>query len=193
MLTRSPTRCTPPSTTAATPSSCAISPRLLSAFLYRMLDVREVTLRSAIFARCVMMASVIPSEKYSFSGSALILMNGSTATVALSTRGPPLDSPYTKYQLVVTTPQSASASTPPESAFRQLKRRRAPATSCGLASVPSAAAGTSVGSCRLVGEMPSWTNAVARTIGRPSRSRTMAKAGNHCGRLNPDVSASTTS
>ena len=41
--------------------------------------LREATLSSRILERRVMISSVIPSLKYSFSGSALMLWNGRTA------------------------------------------------------------------------------------------------------------------
>src|SRR5439155_24454032 len=43
-------------------------------------DVREITLRARSFDRCAITCSVMPSAKYSFSGSALRFRNGKTAT-----------------------------------------------------------------------------------------------------------------
>lgn len=45
-----------------------------------MTEVREIALSARIFDRCAMTSSVMPSAKYSFSGSALKFWNGSTAT-----------------------------------------------------------------------------------------------------------------
>ena len=67
----------------ATWRSFAIWPRLLVVFLYRIMEVREVTSRPAILESWLMTSSVIPSLKYSFSGSALRLVKGNTATVLL--------------------------------------------------------------------------------------------------------------
>ena len=52
----------------------------LVVFLYCIEDVREITLSALIFESWAMMSSVIPSLKYSFSGSVLMFSNGSTAT-----------------------------------------------------------------------------------------------------------------
>ena len=54
-----------------------MSRRLLPLFLYCMVDCREMTFKSAIFESCVMMSSVMPSEKYSLSLSSLQLEKGS--------------------------------------------------------------------------------------------------------------------
>ena len=63
-----------------TPSAAPISRRLCSCFLNAMADVRDVTRRVRILARCAITSSVMPSAKNSFSGSALMFTNGSTAT-----------------------------------------------------------------------------------------------------------------
>ena len=78
--TRCPARRTLPSSTAPTPSSSAIAVIFLVVFLYCMEDVREITLSALTFESWAMMSSVIPSLKYSFSGSVLMFSNGSTAT-----------------------------------------------------------------------------------------------------------------
>ena len=65
---------------APTPSSCAIAVIFLVVFLYCMEDVREITLSALILESWAMMSSVIPSLKYSFSGSVLMFSNGRTAT-----------------------------------------------------------------------------------------------------------------
>ena len=78
--TRSPTRRTLPSRSVATSSLAPISFKLCSRCLNAITDVREITLRARIFERWAMTSSVIPSAKYSFSGSALRLRNGRTAT-----------------------------------------------------------------------------------------------------------------
>ena len=78
--TRSPTRRTLPSSRVAAESRAPISRRLWSRFLNIITEVREMTLSDRIFESCAMTSSVIPSAKYSFSGSPLRLRNGSTAT-----------------------------------------------------------------------------------------------------------------
>ena len=57
-----------------------ISRRLCSRFLNGMTDVREITFSERTFDRCAITSSVMPSAKYSFSGSALKLRKGRTAT-----------------------------------------------------------------------------------------------------------------
>ena len=52
----------------------------LVVFLYCIEEVREITLSALILESWAMMSSVIPSLKYSFSGSVLMFSNGSTAT-----------------------------------------------------------------------------------------------------------------
>ncbi len=49
-------------------------------FLYCMVEVREITFSALILESWAMMSSVIPSLKYSFSGSVLMFSNGRTAT-----------------------------------------------------------------------------------------------------------------
>ena len=70
---------TVPSSIISTPSSSPITGMLLSLSLYWMVDVLDLTLRSAIFARLYRMSSVIPSLKYSCSGSSLNDLKGRTA------------------------------------------------------------------------------------------------------------------
>ena len=52
----------------------------LVVFLYCIEEVREITLSALIFESWAMMSSVIPSLKYSFSGSVLMFSKGRTAT-----------------------------------------------------------------------------------------------------------------
>ena len=52
----------------------------LVVFLYCIEEVREMTLSALTLESWAMMSSVIPSLKYSFSGSVLMFSNGSTAT-----------------------------------------------------------------------------------------------------------------
>src|SRR3989442_183411 len=78
--TRSPARRTLPSSSVATPSFAAIARSPSWRFLKGITEVREITSRARIFDSCAMTSSVIPSAKYSFSGSALRFTNGSTAT-----------------------------------------------------------------------------------------------------------------
>ena len=51
------------------------------------LELRAITVRPAIFDRSVMMSSLMPSEKYSCSGSPDMLVNGKTAIDAVATLG----------------------------------------------------------------------------------------------------------
>ena len=77
--TRLPERKTAPSITASTFSSRAITGSALCAPLYCMAEVREITRRALILPKSVMSASVIPSAKYSCSGSFDRFSSGSTA------------------------------------------------------------------------------------------------------------------
>jgi hypothetical protein len=52
----------------------------LVVFLYCIDEVREMTLSALTLESWAMMSSVMPSLKYSFSGSVLMFSNGSTAT-----------------------------------------------------------------------------------------------------------------
>jgi hypothetical protein len=47
-------------------------------------ELPEITIRPAIFDKSVMMSSLMPSEKYSCSGSPDMLVNGKTAIEGLS-------------------------------------------------------------------------------------------------------------
>src|SRR5262249_284647 len=51
------------------------------------LELRAITVRPAIFDRSVIMSSLMPSEKYSCSGSPDMLVNGKTAIDAVATLG----------------------------------------------------------------------------------------------------------
>src|SRR5882724_11520520 len=63
----------------ATPSCFAIWERLRGLLLYRCVEVREITFKSAILARRVRISSWMPSAKYALSFSSLKFSNGSTA------------------------------------------------------------------------------------------------------------------
>ena len=78
--TLSPERCTAPSTTASTPSSLAICGSNFFVPLYCITEVREITLSALICANSVISASVMPSAKYSCSGSCERFSSGSTAS-----------------------------------------------------------------------------------------------------------------
>src|SRR5665647_301954 len=80
MRRRFPILRTPPSRTVETFSLRPISP--MSSFfpLNANDDVRDATRSDWIRDRALMISSAIPSAKYSFSGSALMFANGSTAT-----------------------------------------------------------------------------------------------------------------
>src|SRR6266513_1319145 len=81
--TLSPERCTAPSTTASTPNSLAICGSSFFVRLYCITEVREITLSVPICASSVVSASVMPSAKYSCSGSCDRFSSGSTATERL--------------------------------------------------------------------------------------------------------------
>ena len=51
------------------------------------LELRAITVRPPIFDKSVMMSSLMPSEKYSCSGSPDMLVNGKTAIDAVATFG----------------------------------------------------------------------------------------------------------
>lgn len=75
--TRSPERCTVPSTIPSTLRSRAISGSDLVVCLYCIEEVRDMTLRVPIRAKSVIDASVMPSEKYSGAGSPERFVRGS--------------------------------------------------------------------------------------------------------------------
>jgi hypothetical protein len=77
--TRSPERCTVPSTIPSTLRSRAISGSDLVVCLYCIEEVRDMTLRVPIRAKSVIDASVMPSEKYSCAGSPERFVRGSAA------------------------------------------------------------------------------------------------------------------
>ena len=79
MRTRFPTFRTLPSSTELTPSFSPISRTSTSLPLKAKQDVREATCMPGTLARALMISSVIPSLKYSFSGSALMFASGRTA------------------------------------------------------------------------------------------------------------------
>src|SRR6266850_5512187 len=62
-----------------TPSCLAISRKLSGLLLYFSVDVREITLRSAILESRVKISSWIPSAKYALDFSSLRFSNGRTA------------------------------------------------------------------------------------------------------------------
>jgi len=77
--TRFPTLRTLPSSTELTPSFSPIS-RMSTSFPLKVKEeVREATWMPGTLASALMISSVMPSLKYSFSGSALRLASGSTA------------------------------------------------------------------------------------------------------------------
>ena len=80
-----PTRRTEPSTTASTFNSRAIWGSGLRVPLYCMTEVREITRSALILDRLVISASVIPSAKYSCSGSPDRFSNGRTASELMIT------------------------------------------------------------------------------------------------------------
>ena len=92
--TRSPSSSAEPSSTASTLSSRAISGSESPVPLYFIAEVREITRSARMRARSEMIASVIPSAKYSCAGSCDTLRKGSTAmariaSLAGSTRAAP--------------------------------------------------------------------------------------------------------
>ena len=95
--TRLPRSSAEPSSTASTFSSRAISGSESVVPLYCIADVREITRSARMRARSEMIASVMPSAKYSCAGSRETLRNGSTAIARIAslagradvTPGPP--------------------------------------------------------------------------------------------------------
>ncbi len=77
--TRVPERMTDPSTMPSTLSSLAISGSVFFVPLYCIAEVRETTRRVSILDRFVISVSVMPSAKYSCSGSRERFSSGSTA------------------------------------------------------------------------------------------------------------------
>ena len=73
-------------------------------------DVRAATWRPSSWVRALMMSSVMPSAKNSFSGSALMLANGRTAIegVASVAWATPL-APLSKARLIARNSESRSA------------------------------------------------------------------------------------
>ena len=79
MRSRSPDFRTVPSSTAETPSSAPMA-RISCGFPFRAkADVREAMRKPSTFVRALISSSLMPSLRYSFSGSALAFTNGSTA------------------------------------------------------------------------------------------------------------------
>src|SRR5438309_1812260 len=76
---RSPARRTVPSSTQAAPSSAPMARTSCGLPLSANTDVREATRSPSTPARAAISSSVMPSLRYSFSGSGLALTNGSTA------------------------------------------------------------------------------------------------------------------
>ena len=79
MRIRFPTLRTLPSSTEVTPSFSPISRTSACLPLKAKEEVREATCTPGTLASALMISSVIPSLKYSFSGSALMLVSGRTA------------------------------------------------------------------------------------------------------------------
>src|SRR5277367_3944231 len=79
IFTRLPERSTDPSMTPSVFNSFAISGKVLVLFLYPRTEVQEITLRLSILVRVVISSRVVPSAKYSCSGSPDRFFNGSTA------------------------------------------------------------------------------------------------------------------
>ncbi len=124
-----------------------------------------------------MISSCIPSAMCRSSSLALRLSNGSTATDVRDSPPVPICAEPNTIQPAATTPHAAKASTPPVTAFRQVRSfsippgdelRSTTSPGCGVAgSFPS--------------PIPSCTKAVATTIGKPMMTRTSANEGNQAG------------
>src|SRR5687767_13529275 len=80
MRSRLPIFRTPPSRTVDTLSFLPMSPMSSFLPLNANEDVRDATRSPCTFDSALMISSAIPSAKYSFSASALMFANGSTAT-----------------------------------------------------------------------------------------------------------------
>ena len=83
---RFPTLRTLPSSTVVTPSFSPISRTSVFLPLKAKEDVRDATWTPGTLAIALMISSVMPSLKYSFSGSALMLASGSTAIALRASR-----------------------------------------------------------------------------------------------------------
>jgi hypothetical protein len=82
--TRLPALRTLPSSSVLTPSFCPMVRKSSFLPLNAKHDVRPVTLSPGFLARTFSSSSVRPSEKYSFSGSALMFVKGRTAIDGVS-------------------------------------------------------------------------------------------------------------
>ena len=125
MRTRLPARRTLPSSKVATSSVAPISRRLWSRPLNFITEPRPITRSERILESWAITSSVIPSAKNSFSGSALRLWKGRTATDGRRGAG-----------AAVTFPASASANA------AAVAKRWVGSTASARASVSSIAAGT---------------------------------------------------
>src|SRR5438132_3236958 len=92
MRTRLPDFLTLPSSTLLTCSARPISSTLTFLPLNENEDVRAATFKLSIFASALSSSSARPSQKYSFSGSALIFANGSTAIEGVTRSRPVVNS-----------------------------------------------------------------------------------------------------
>ena len=118
------TRSAEPSTTASTLSSFAISARGLSVPLYLIEEEREITFNAPIFARSVIRASVIPSAKYSCSGSPERFRRGSTAMDSMGAGPARLD--IWSHSRMIFGPRmiARTATRSPAAAHKNLRRAR---------------------------------------------------------------------
>ena len=81
---RSPALRTVPSSTSLAPSSAPMARTSCGLPFSANTDVRDATRNPSTFASASISSSVMPSLRYSFSGSGLALTNGSTAIVRVN-------------------------------------------------------------------------------------------------------------
>src|SRR5579862_1683341 len=104
-----------------------------------MTDVREVRCNAPVFEICVMSASVIPSEKYSCSGSRERLSKGRTAKDSIAFAPPTSGDRRFAIQLnVMASPTATATAASPKNHAHRL--RETPVADVGVTTVESAPA-----------------------------------------------------
>ncbi len=93
MRSRSPARRSVPSSTQAAPSNAPVARTSCGLPLSENTEVREATRSPATPANALISSSVMPSLRYSLSGSGLTLTNGSTAMPRVADQPAPLAGP----------------------------------------------------------------------------------------------------
>ncbi|MBA7705721.1 hypothetical protein ES703_114557 [subsurface metagenome] len=182
--TCSPTRSTEPSTTASTFNSRAISGSGFLTPLYCMIDVRDLTCSAPIFPRSAISASVIPSAKYSCSGSPDRFSSGSTASDTIRPGLAPPSSCSRHRPIFSPTTTSAPTTSPIAIAHRHRVRTGA----AGLAAV--AVAGKVSVSFISIAASPMSRSRRRGSFSKQRRSRTRMFIGVVCGSISQSGSRS---